>query len=131
MHKRRWGFEIGKEKFAKVRPGAETSIEFRSTLAILKFFVPGHLNRFELGFVGFLRIAGKAGELRDPFVHVRESDGERIGAREFVAQRDGDVFDGVPIKSWRHVLLLKSNDWPQSHEVTEKRKQPEGPIFYG
>ncbi len=30
-------------------------------LAVLEFFVPGHLDGFEFGFVGSLRVAGKTG----------------------------------------------------------------------
>jgi hypothetical protein len=96
------GVEIREGKLAKVRRGWEASFEFRSTLAVLKFFVPGHLNGFEFGFVGAHRIAGEAGEFSDPFVHVGEAYRERIGAWEFVGQGDGDIFDSVPIKSSRH-----------------------------
>src|SRR6476661_11255167 len=76
---------------------------FGLALAVLKFFVPGHLDGFELGFVGGGGVAGKVGELDDPFVHVREADGERIGVGIFIAQRDGDVFDSLPTEFWRHV----------------------------
>src|SRR5260370_14077095 len=46
----------------------------RSAVPVLEFFVPGHLDGFELGFVGGGGIAGEAGELGDPFVHVGEAD---------------------------------------------------------
>ena len=65
-------------------------------MAVLKFFVPGHLDGFEFAFVGGLGVAGETGELGDPFVHVGEADGERIGVGIFVGQRDGDVFDIGP-----------------------------------
>jgi len=91
MHKRCWSSRNSKRAICKSAPRGRN--QFPSALAILKFLVPGHLNRFQLGFIGFLRIAGETGELGDPFVHVREADGERISIRKFVVQRDGDVFD--------------------------------------
>ncbi len=60
--------------------------------SVPEFFVPGHLDGFELGFVGSGGIAGETGELGDPLVHVREADSERIGVRIFVGEADGDVF---------------------------------------
>ena len=106
MHKRRWSSTNWRIEISESAPGSGDQYRVKSTLAILEFFVPGHLNRFKLGFVGSLRIAGEAGKLRDPFVHVREANGERIGVREFVAECDGDVFDGIPIKSGWHSELL-------------------------
>jgi len=38
--------------------------------AIFVFFVPRHLNRFELAFVGTGSVAGKIRQLQYPFVHV-------------------------------------------------------------
>jgi len=76
-------------------------------LTVLEFFVPGHLDGFELGFVGGGGVAGEAGEFGDPLVHVGETDGEGIGVREFVGEGDGDVFEIVPGEGWRHVGLLK------------------------
>src|SRR5947208_15245882 len=84
-------------------PPAESSLG----LAVLEFLVPGHLDGFELGFVGGGGIAGEARELRDPFVHVREANGERIDVREFVGQADADIIEIVPAEGWRHVWLLK------------------------
>ena len=80
-------------------PPAESSLG----LAVLEFFVPGHLDSFELGLVGGGGIAREAGELGDPFVHVGKADGERIDVREFVGQADGDIFEIVPAEGWRHV----------------------------
>src|SRR5260370_34174429 len=76
-------------------------------LAVLKFFVPGHLDGFEFGFVGGSGVAGKAGELGGPFVHVRETDGKRIGVREFIREGDGDVFEFVPGACRRQVWLRR------------------------
>jgi hypothetical protein len=71
-------------------------------LAIFPLFVPGHLDGFELALVGFLRIAGETGEFRNPFVHVREADRERIHIRKLVGQADGDVVEIVPVESVWH-----------------------------
>jgi len=74
-------------------------------LAVLKLFVPGHLNGFELRLVGLGRIAGKPFKFRNPFVHVSEPHRERIRVRILVGQGDGDVFKAVPIKCMRHGFL--------------------------
>jgi hypothetical protein len=55
-----------------------------SGLAVLEFFVPGHLDGFEFAFVRSCWVAGKSRELGDPFVHIGEPDGERIGVGKFV-----------------------------------------------
>src|SRR6266850_5600792 len=73
-----------------------------SPLAVQEFFVPGHLDGFELGFVGGRGIAGKTREFGDPLVHVGEADGEWVGVREFVGEADSDVFKIVPTKCRRH-----------------------------
>src|SRR6266478_1627438 len=75
-------------------------------LAVLEFFVPGHLDGFEFGFVGGGGVAGEAGEFGDPFVHVRKPDSEWIGVRKFVRQADGNVFEIVPPESRWHIWLL-------------------------
>src|SRR5712692_7402242 len=97
-----------------------------SPLTVLEFFVPGHLDGFELGFVGGRGVAGEAGEFGDPFVHVGKADGEGIGVRKFVGQADGDVFEIVPTECGRHVwLLLKvfSIQWSVvSGQLREKSK---------
>src|SRR6266852_2983348 len=94
-------------------------------LAVLEFFVPGHLDGFELGFVGGGGIAGEAGEFGDPFVHVSEADSERISVREFVRKCDGDVFEIVPSESWRHAWLLEkifSFQWSVFSKTEEREK---------
>ena len=53
-------------------------------LAVLEFFVPGHLDGFQFGFVGGGGVAGEVGEFGDPFVHVGEAHGEGIGVGVFV-----------------------------------------------
>src|SRR6266481_4047497 len=71
-------------------------------LAVQEFLVPGHLDGFELGFIGGRGVAGKTGEFGDPLVHVGEADGEGIGVRMFVGQSDGYIFKIIPTKCWRH-----------------------------
>src|SRR5882724_2820644 len=75
-------------------------------LAVQEFLVPGHLDGFELRFIGGRGIAGKAGEFGDPLVHVGEADGQRIGVRMFVGQSDGYIFKIFPTECWRHRKLL-------------------------
>ena len=65
--------------------------------------MPGHLDGFELGFVGGGGIAGEARELDDPFMHVREAHGQGIGVRIFVGQADGDIFEIISAEGWRHM----------------------------
>ena len=79
---------IGKEFKGDLRQGL--------TLAVQEFLVPGHLDGFELGFIGGRGVAGKTGEFGDPFVHVGEADRQRIGVREFVGEADSDVFEIFP-----------------------------------
>src|SRR5215471_2156708 len=96
--------------------------EGRSALTVLIFLVPGHLDGFELRFVRPGGIARKAGQLDDPFVHVREAHRKRIGVREFVGQSDGDVFKVVPAKCRRHAQLLSEIVvyWGKSHKCHKK-----------
>src|SRR5215472_5475830 len=81
--------------------------EGRSALTVLIFLVPGHLDGFKLRFVRPGGIACKAGQLDDPFVHVREAHRQRIGVRILVRQRNGYVFKIVPSERWWHAQLLK------------------------
>src|SRR6266446_2885233 len=85
---------IGKEFKGNLRQGL--------ALAVQEFLVPGHLDGFELGFIGGRGVAGKTGEFGDPLVHVGEADGEWIGVRMFVGQSDGYIFKIIPTKCWRH-----------------------------
>ena len=71
-------------------------------LAVQEFLVPGHLDGFELRFIGGRGVAGKTGEFGDPLVHVGEADRQRIGVRMFVGQSDGYIFKIVPAECWRH-----------------------------
>src|ERR1700676_4300066 len=96
-----------------------------SGLTVQEFLVPCHLDGFEFAFVGGRWIAGKAGELGDPLVHVREAGRERIGVRKFVGQADGDVFDLVPTECWRHAWLLAKSEIDGSGMVTGRRAQAE------
>src|SRR5215831_10865164 len=85
-----------------------------SALAVLKFFVPSHLNGFKLGFIGLGGVPGEAVKFRDPFVHVCKANGQGIGVRKFVGQCNGNVFKIVPVECVRHMpfsvlmLLLKT-----------------------
>src|SRR2546428_9677851 len=97
----------------------------RLSLAVLEFLVPGHLDGFELGFVGGGGVAGEAGELGDPLVKIGEADGKRIGVRELVGEADGNVFEIVPTECWRHVCLLRnvfSFQWSVFSEERTARK---------
>src|SRR5215471_19548306 len=76
--------------------------EGRSALTVLIFLVPGHLDGFELRFVRRGGITRETNELRDPFVHVREAHGQRIGVRILVCQRNRNVFKIVPSKIGGH-----------------------------
>src|SRR5262249_3178940 len=53
----------------------------RGVLFIVEFFQPSHLNRFQLGFVGFLRIVVETFQFRDPLVQVREANEGRVLVR--------------------------------------------------
>ena len=71
--------------------------------AVLKFFVPGHLDGFEFAFVRELWVALEAGEFEDPFMKVGEADGERVYVRMLFHELDADFFGVVPIKFVRHL----------------------------
>src|SRR5260370_41302065 len=79
-----------------------------SSLAVLVFLVPGHLDGFELAFVGEFGVAGEAGKLADPFVKIGEADGERVGGWELVGKPNADFFRVVPIEGHRHELRTSS-----------------------
>src|ERR1700761_5457412 len=81
------------ERYVKMKSSGASS-----ALAIFPLFMPGLLDGFEFCLVGFLRIAGKAGEFGDPFVHVSEADGVGIGVGMRVGQADGDVVEIFPIE---------------------------------
>ena len=67
-----------------------------SALAVLPLFVPGHLDGFEFFLVRVLGIVAEAFESRHPFMEIGESNGQRIGIRELVGERNGNVFSGRP-----------------------------------
>src|SRR5260370_27536883 len=81
--------------------GAELSSE-----AVLVFLVPGHLDGFELAFVGEFGVAGEAVKFADPFVKIGEADGERVGGGVFVGKPNADFFRVVPIERGGHESLL-------------------------
>ena len=66
--------------------------------AILDFLVPGHLDRFQLAFVGGFGIADKVRQFGDVAVQVGEAHGERIEFGISFGKQDADVF-GVSPKS--------------------------------
>src|SRR5277367_4623532 len=78
-------------------------------LVVLKFFVPGHLNRFELSFVRQFRVASKPRKFHDPFVHIRKTHRQRVHAGMFLRQLDSDFLGIVPIKRVRHSLPLPAS----------------------
>jgi len=89
---------VGKMKDPRARgPGLR--------LAIFEFLVPGHLDGFELAFVGKFGVAGEAGEVQDPFVEIGESDRERVEIREAVSELDADFFRVIPIECEWHFFL--------------------------
>ena len=67
-------------------------------LTVFPLFVPGPLDRFEFRLVGFLRIAGEAGEFGDPFVHVGEADGVGVDVGMRIGEADGDVVEIFPVE---------------------------------
>src|SRR5258708_37150249 len=50
-------------------------------LAVLEFFVPGHLDGFELGFVGSGGAAGRTRGRGGRLLHCREADSEGVRCR--------------------------------------------------
>ena len=64
--------------------------------AILKFFVPRHLDGFELAFVGSCRIAFEIGQFGYVAVQIGEAYGERIELGMDFGEQDADVFGVVP-----------------------------------
>jgi len=71
-------------------------------LPILIFLVPRHLDGLELPFIREPRIARKALESEDPFVHIREADRQRIYFGIFFRQPDSNFLRIVPIERLRH-----------------------------
>ena len=74
-------------------------------MAVLKFFVPGHLDGFEFAFVRKLGVAREAGKFNDPFVEVRKADSERVGVGMFFGELDADFFGVIPIECVWHEFL--------------------------
>src|SRR5713101_8009084 len=77
-----------------------------ASLAVLVLFVPGHLDGFELAFVGEFGGAGEAVKLADPSVKIGEADGERVSGWELVGKPNADFFRAVPIERGGHESLL-------------------------
>jgi hypothetical protein len=71
-------------------------------MAVLKFFVPGHLDGFELPFVRKLGITGKTGELGNPLMKISEADGERVEIWKFLDELNANFLSVVPIECIRH-----------------------------
>jgi carboxyl-terminal processing protease len=70
-------------------------------LPIDEFFVPSHLNRLELAFVGLCRIVLKVRQSRNPFMEIGEADSQRIDIGMRLHQRERNVFGIFPAQS-RH-----------------------------
>src|ERR1039457_805110 len=64
--------------------------------AVLEFFVPSHLDGFELALVGCPRIALKVGQFGHVTMQVGEADGEGIEFGMNFREQDADVFGVVP-----------------------------------
>ena len=81
---------------------SRASILARSTLArlglgaVLEFFMPRHLDGFELAFVGSCGIALEIRQFSHVAVQVGEADGEGIDFRMSFGEPDADVFGVVP-----------------------------------
>src|SRR6185295_13368116 len=77
-----------------------------SALTVLPLLVPCHLNGFEFLLVGILRIVAEASKVHNPFVKVGEADGQRVGIRVPVCQRDRDVLSARPGQGLAHSISL-------------------------
>src|SRR5688500_13478045 len=75
-------------------------------LTVFPFLLPGHLNRFQLLFVGVLRVVVEAFERHDPLVKIRKADRERIDIRMAVGKRDGNIFRAGPSEWSVHWISL-------------------------
>ena len=67
--------QTGTSSFISIKASRNVAAAAALLGAVLQFFVPGHLDGFEFGFVGVGGVAGEERELGDPFVHVGEADG--------------------------------------------------------
>src|SRR5258706_10383819 len=61
-------------------------------LRILKFFVPGHLDGFELSLVRFGRVVGEAGQLGDVAVQIGEAYCQRVGVGVRFGEENAQIF---------------------------------------
>src|SRR5882724_5079514 len=68
-----------------------------STLgAVEKLGVPGHLDGFQLPFIGFLRVILEVGQFDYMLVQGGESHCKRIEFRVRLGQQNADIFGVVP-----------------------------------
>ncbi|MHB8301612.1 MAG: hypothetical protein ACYDC6_02055 [Acidobacteriaceae bacterium] len=74
---------------------------------VFPFFVPGHLDRFQLAFVRLLRIVGEAFQLCHVTMQLRKANGQRVGLWEFPLELNADFFGITPRDRWRHGWLLE------------------------
>src|SRR6266850_3141114 len=115
-------------KYTTIGKKFKGNLRLGLALAVQEFLVPGHLDSFELRLVGGRGVAGKTREFGDPFVHVGETDGQRIGVRKFVGEADSDVFDIFPTKCWRHFRSRKRFNTEGTEIAKERwRDKPAGP----
>jgi len=54
---------------------AARAVQHDSGVAVLPFFMPGHLNRLEFLFVGVLRVVAETFKRHHPFMEIGESNG--------------------------------------------------------
>src|SRR5260221_1672379 len=67
------------------------------SLGVLELFVPRHLNRLEFRFVRRLGIVVETLERQHALAEIREAEGQRIDAREFLREGNADVFGLRPL----------------------------------
>jgi hypothetical protein len=70
--------------------------------SILIFFVPGHLDGFELRLVRFGLIVGESRQFGDITVQIREAHGQRIDIGVFFLQLNPYLFRIIPGELLRH-----------------------------
>jgi hypothetical protein len=73
-------------------------VRVATLLVVFPLFVPGHLDGFELGFVGGFGVVVELIEFGDEPMEAGEADGERISVRELLVEFDPDVFGHGPFK---------------------------------
>src|ERR1700691_1270474 len=87
---------------SKLPLGGKALIHRLALGAILEFFMPRHLNGFELALIGGFRIAFKIGEFGHVAVQIGKPDGKRVKFGMSFGEKDANVFGIVPGDGFRH-----------------------------